>query len=170
MVFPKLSRGSQMGLLAPRPETPPPPPPGHWGLIVPEGGQGSCAPPRARCPNDIVLPSPQLPREEAAPHTTACLLSPVGGPSGPGQVAALALPLLQDVGGGGHGSLCVLSVCWGHRSRRIPPGLAQRLPAGHEGCRDMAWFRRGSGEVTRAWPHPGSAAPQLWTPQRGPGR
>ena len=26
MVFPKLSRGSQMGLLAPRPETPPAPP------------------------------------------------------------------------------------------------------------------------------------------------
>lgn len=42
-----------------------------------------------------------------APHTAACLLSPVGGPSGPGQVAALALPLLQDVGGEGGGRVTV---------------------------------------------------------------
>ena len=71
MVVPKLSWGSQTGLPAPRPETPPRC--GDQGLTAPEGGRTSRAPPRARCPNGIALPSPHFPREEAAPHPDACL-------------------------------------------------------------------------------------------------
>ena len=54
---------------------------------------------------------------------------------GPGAPAA--------AGQGGRVAVCrkdFLSTCWGPRSRWTPPGLAQPLPAGHEGREDTAWW------------------------------